>query len=153
MYRPSLWATTKSSSRQETPDCVTFQTGFVGERARHKIFTHASGAGDDDILVTLDPVTTGQVQHESSVKATVLAVVYIFHTGHLPELGSPQTGLEPGILARSRSISNPSRSMKSGISGCASCSRTAADIPVKWSRSSLSTNRMGQHNLLAYDGS
>ena len=66
-------------------DREAFEASLVGECARHVAFADAGRAGNDDVLMTSDPVATGQGQHESPVKAAPGAIVQILHTGRLSQ--------------------------------------------------------------------
>ncbi len=57
------------------------QARLVCKRAGQVAFSDSGCAGDDDVLVTSYPLTTGQMQHEMLIESAALPVVDIRHRG------------------------------------------------------------------------
>ena len=80
-------------------DREALPAGLVCQRTCHVALADAGGAGDDDVLVSTDPVASGQSQHEAPVEAASATIVEILQTGRLPQPSPSQAGLDAIALA------------------------------------------------------
>ena len=50
--------------RTDVEGAVSFPAGLVGQDAGQEGFPHACGSGDDDVLMTFDPITGDEAHHD-----------------------------------------------------------------------------------------
>jgi len=65
----------------DVESAVSFPAGLVGQGASQEGFSHPGGAGDDDVMVALDPIAGDKAHHDGLIDAPRGFVVDILHTG------------------------------------------------------------------------
>jgi len=60
---------------------VSFPAGLVGQGASQEGFSHPGGAGDDDVLMTFDPIAGDKTHYDGLIDSPRGFVVDILHAG------------------------------------------------------------------------
>jgi len=88
----------QESGDSEVKGREAFPAGLVSECAGEEGFPCSCGAGDDEVMALFDPLAGLERCYESSVKASWVAIIDIFHGGALTELGLSEAGFEVAVL-------------------------------------------------------
>ena len=83
-------------------DGAVVAAGLVAERAGDPALADAGRAGDEQVLVPLDPVAGGELLEQRAVEAARRLQIDVLDDGVLAQAGEPQAGHEPLVVALGR---------------------------------------------------
>ena len=84
--------------RKDVESTVSFPARLVGQGASEEGFSHAGGAGDNNIVLTFDPIAGDEAHHDRLIDPPGGFVVDILHAGVDLQPGVFQVSLHPVIF-------------------------------------------------------
>jgi len=84
--------------RTDVESTVSFPAGLVGQGAGEEGFSRAGGAGDNNVVVTFDPIAGDEAHHDRLIDPPGSFVVNILHAGVELQPGVFQVSLHPVVF-------------------------------------------------------